>query len=52
MSYLTQNQLQVIEDYRSEGRYDDAIVYINKFLLHDPTNDELLLHIADLQYKK
>lgn len=52
MSFLADSQLSVIESYKEAGKYDEAIAYINNFLVNDPTNQEMLLHIADLQYKK
>lgn len=52
MSFLTDSQIHLIEEFKKEWRYDDAIAYINKFLVQNPINEELLLHIADLQYKK
>lgn len=44
--------MNTIDTYVQAGQYDDAINYINQFLVNDPSNDELLLLIADIQYKK
>ena len=52
MWFLADSQITTIDTYVQAWRYDDAILYINNFLVNDPTNDELLLMIADIQYKK
>jgi tetratricopeptide (TPR) repeat protein len=52
MWILADSQINIINSYVQEGKYDDAIWYINGFLENDPTNDEFLLMIADIQYKK
>jgi tetratricopeptide (TPR) repeat protein len=52
MSFLADSQLHTIEEYKKKWMYDEAISYINAFLVKEPTNEELLLQIADLQYKK
>lgn len=52
MWFLADSQISIIDTYVQAWRYDDAISYINSFLANDPTNDELLLMIADIQYKK
>jgi uncharacterized protein HemY len=52
MWFLADSQINIIDTYVQAWKYDDAISYINDFLVNDPTNDELLLMIADIQYKK
>lgn len=52
MGFLADSQISTIDTYVQAWKYDDAISYINNFLVNDPTNDELLLMIADTQYKK
>ena len=52
MWFLADSQNDLVNAYIQEGKYDDAIEYINTLLAKDPTNDELLLMIADIQYKK
>ncbi|AKH33318.1 Tetratricopeptide repeat protein [candidate division SR1 bacterium Aalborg_AAW-1] len=52
MGFLADSQNDLVNAYIQEGKYDDAIEYINTLLAKDPTNDELLLMIADIQYKK
>lgn len=52
MWFLADSQNDLVDAYVQEGKYDDAIEYINTLLAKDPTNDELLLMIADIQYKK
>lgn len=52
MSFLADSQLHTIEEYKKKWKFDEAIAYVNTFLVKNPTSEELLLHIADLQYKK
>ena len=52
MWFLADSQISIIDTYVQAWKYEDAISYINEFLVNDPTNDELLLMIADIQYKK
>lgn len=52
MWFLADSQISMIDTYVQAWQYDDAINYINQFLVNDPSNDELLLMIADIQYKK
>ena len=52
MWFLADEQINLIDSYVQSGKYNEAIEYINSLLANDPTNDELLLMIADIQYKK
>lgn len=52
MWFLADSQIDLINTYVDAMKYDDAIAYINDYLVNDPTNEELLLMIADIQYKK
>ncbi len=52
MWFLADEQTNLINNYVEAGNYDEAINYINSLLVNDPTNEELLLMIADIQYKK
>lgn len=52
MSFLPDSEIKYLDTMIDDGQYDDAIDYINNFLANDPTNQELLLMIADIQYKK
>lgn len=49
---MADEQINLIDSYVQSGKYNEAIEYINSLLANDPTNDELLLMIADIQYKK
>ncbi len=52
MSFLADSQIETIKEYKRKRQYNQAIKYVNQFLMKEPTNDELLLEIADLQYRK
>ncbi len=52
MWFLADSQISIIDTYVQAWKYDDAIEYINGFLANDPSSEELLLFIADIQYKR
>lgn len=52
MWFLADSQIATIDAYVEQEQFDEAISYINDLLSNDPTNEELLLMIADIQYKK
>lgn len=52
MAFLADEQINLVNQYVHAGQYNDAIAYINSLLVNDPSNEELLLMIADIQYKQ
>ena len=44
--------LQEIEELKKSGRFDEAIRVVNTILSKDPSNEDALLQIADIQYQK
>ena len=52
MWFLTSDQHDLMNECLQEGRYDEAICFINELLVKDPSNEELLLTIADIQYQQ
>lgn len=41
-----------IEDLKKEWKYDEALSLVNWILSKEPTNEEALLQVADIQYMK
>lgn len=52
MTYISREQAQHIERLKSQWQRDEAISLINKYLVSDPNNEEALLQIADINYRR
>ncbi len=52
MNYIPQSLVDDIEQLKELWKYDDAIKKINSILFKDPSNEEALLQVADIQYRR
>ncbi len=52
MSYIPEDKMSKIEELKNNWRFDEAIDFANNVLSKDPTNEDVLFQIADLQYIK
>lgn len=52
MYYLTEEELDAIEWLKEQGKYDAALKKVNTILTKDPTNEEALLQVADIEYRR
>ena len=53
MSYYIPEQLvDKIEQLKESGKFDEAIRVVNTILSKDPSNEDALLQIADIQYRR
>lgn len=52
MYYIHDKLLEEIESLKENGKYDEALKKVNTILIKDPTNEEALLQVADIQYRK
>ena len=52
MAYLSENLIDEIEGLKDAGKFDQALVKINTFLATDPTNEDALLQVTDIQYRQ
>lgn len=52
MVYVPQALIEEIEELKELGKYDEAISLVNKILSRDPHNEDAILQIADIQYRK
>lgn len=50
--YIPESLLDEIEQLKEHGKFDEAIRVVNTILSRDPTNEDALLQIADIQYRK
>ncbi len=52
MAHILPSQIEKIESLKEEWKFDQAISLVNKILMKDPTNEDALLQIADIQYRQ
>ena len=52
MSYIPSEVINEVDWYKKEGDYEAALNVLNWFLSKDPTNQDLLLQIADIESAK
>ncbi len=52
MNYVPQSLVDEIEQLKDLWKFDDAIKKINSILFKDPSNEEALLQVADIQYRR
>lgn len=52
MSYIHESIITKIEQLKNNWEYDEALKIVNNILVSDPSNDDALLQIADIQYMK
>ncbi len=52
MYYILEEQIDEIERLKKEWQFDDALKKVNYILTKDPTNEEALLQVADIEYRR
>lgn len=52
MDYIPQSLIDEIEELKELWKFDEAIKKINNVLFKDPNNEEALLQVADIQYRR
>lgn len=52
MVYIPDSLIEEIEELKELGKFDEAITLVNKILTRDPSNEDAILQIADIQYRK
>lgn len=52
MSYIHDKILEEIENLKKGGHYEEALQMVNNILVRDPSNEDALLQIADIQFLK
>lgn len=52
MNYIPQSLVDEIEQLKELWKFDDAIKKINSILFKDPSNEDALLQVADIQYRR
>ncbi len=51
MSYIHEQVLDQIDQLKKEGKFDAALKLVNRYLVDDPSNQTLLMEIADIHYR-
>ncbi|MDR2190297.1 MAG: tetratricopeptide repeat protein [Candidatus Peribacteria bacterium] len=51
-TYIPSSLIDKIEQLKESGKFDEAIRVVNTILTKDPSNEDALLQIADIQYRK
>ena len=52
MVYIPEELIDEIEELKELWKYDEAIRIVNSILTRDPRNEDAILQIADIQYRK
>ncbi len=50
--YIPDDLINKIEELKELGKFDEAIKKVNTILFRDPTNEDALLQVTDIQYRK
>ena len=50
--YIPDSLIDEIEELKELGKFDEAIQKVNKILTRDPHNEDAILQIADIQFRK
>lgn len=51
-AYVPESLIAEIEELKELGKFDEAIKKVNTILFKDPHNEDALLQITDIQYRK
>lgn len=51
-SYIPESLIEEVEELKNIGKFDEAMRIINWILIKNPSNEDALLQVADIQYRK
>lgn len=51
-TYIPDSLINEIEELKELGKFDEAIAKVNSILIKDPHNEDALLQVTDIQYRK
>ncbi|HRX64315.1 MAG TPA: tetratricopeptide repeat protein [Candidatus Absconditabacterales bacterium] len=51
-TYIPESVLDNIENLKKDGKFDEAMKIINSLLSKNPSNEDALLQVADIQYRQ
>lgn len=52
MQYIPEQVVDQIESLKSEGKFNDALKMVNHILIKNPDNEDALMQVADIEYRK
>lgn len=52
MTHVLPSHIEKIEALKDEGQLEEALLLVNRILVKDPTNEDALLQVADIQYRQ
>ncbi len=50
--YIPDSLREDIETLKKEGKFDEALKKVNHVLMRDPTHEDALLQIVDIEYRR
>lgn len=50
--YIPPSLREDIEALKSEGKFDEALKKVNHVLMRDPTHEDALLQVVDIEYRR
>lgn len=50
--YTHQSLIDTIETLKDAGKFAEALTMVNQLLTKDPTNEDALLQVTDIQYRQ
>jgi hypothetical protein len=51
-NYIPESVIDEVEELKNIGKFDEAMRIINSILSSNPNNEDALLQVADIQYRK
>ncbi|MEI7919936.1 MAG: hypothetical protein WCH65_07405 [bacterium] len=51
-TYIPESLINEIEELKELGKFDEAIKKVNTILFRDPNNEDALLQVTDIQYRR
>ena len=52
MAHILPSHIEKIETLKEQGQLEEALNLVNRILVKDPTNEDALLQVADIQYRQ
>jgi hypothetical protein len=50
--YIPESLMEEVEQLKELGKFDEAMNKINSILCKDPNNEDALLQVTDIQYRR
>lgn len=50
--YIPSSVREEIEELKTQGKFDEALKRVNHMLMRDPTDEDALLQVVDIEYRR